>query len=82
LVYPNPFSDKLKFEFTSPTDANARIELFDITGRLITTVFNSPVKANNACKAEFVPEGVISSIYLYRLTLDDKVYNGKVIFKK
>jgi len=82
LVYPNPFSDKLKFEFTSPTDANARIELFDLTGRLVATVFNNPVKAENTYYAEFIPANVISSVYMYRMTLGDKVMFGKVIYKK
>jgi hypothetical protein len=43
-VYPNPFSDKLRFEFVSPESANARIDLYDMTGRIVKTVFEQPVE--------------------------------------
>jgi hypothetical protein len=82
LVYPNPFSDKLRFAFISTTDANARIDLFDMTGRLVKTVFNNEVKAGNSYQAEFRPDTRVSGMYLYRMTLGDQVFNGKVMYSQ
>jgi hypothetical protein len=40
-VYPNPFSEKLRFEFVSPESVNARIDLYDMTGRMVKTIFRT-----------------------------------------
>ncbi|HPE76291.1 MAG TPA: T9SS type A sorting domain-containing protein, partial [Draconibacterium sp.] len=81
-VYPNPFSEKLRFEFVSPESVNARIDLYDMTGRMVKTIFEAPVEAGVSYEAEFRPESIISGIYIYRVTLGEAIYNGKVVFKK
>ena len=81
-VYPNPFNERVLFEFISPEVVNARIDVFDMTGRTVRTVFEGPVESGVIYKAEFKPFTEISGIYLYRMTLGDAVYNGKVIYNK
>jgi hypothetical protein len=81
-VYPNPFNDRLRFEFISPESVNARIDLYDITGRMVKTIFEAPVNGGVINEAEFKPETIISGMYIYRVTLGESVYNGKVVFKK
>jgi hypothetical protein len=81
-VYPNPFSEKLRFEFISPESVNARIDLYDMTGRLVKTIFEQPIEGGINYEAEFKPETIISGMYIYRMTMGENVYNGKVVFKK
>jgi hypothetical protein len=81
-VYPNPFSEKLRFEFVSPESVDARIDLYDMTGRLVKTVFEAPVEAGVNYEADFRPETIISGMYIYRVTMGETIYNGKVVFKK
>jgi hypothetical protein len=81
-VYPNPFSERLRFEFVSPESVNARIDLFDMTGRLVKTIFEQPIEGGVNYEAEFRPETIISGMYIYRMTMGENVYNGKVVFKK
>ena len=81
-VYPNPFSDRLRFEFVSPEAVNARIDLYDMTGRLVKTILEQPVEAGVSYQAEFRPETIISGMYIYRVTMGEAIYNGKVTFKK
>ena len=81
-VYPNPFSDRLRFEFVSPESVNARIDLYDMTGRMIKTIFEQPIEGGVSYEAEFKPETIISGIYIYRMVMGEAVYNGKVVFKK
>jgi hypothetical protein len=81
-VYPNPFSEKLRFEFVSPESVSARIDLYDMTGRLVKTIFEQPIEGGVNYEAEFRPETIISGMYIYRMTMGDAVYNGKVVFKK
>jgi hypothetical protein len=81
-VYPNPFSDRLRFEFVSPESVNARIDLYDMTGRMVKTIFEQPIEGGVSYEADFKPETIISGMYIYRVTLGESVYNGKVVFKK
>jgi hypothetical protein len=81
-VYPNPFSEKLRFEFVSPESVSTRIDLYDMTGRLVETIFEQPIEGGVNYEAEFRPETIISGMYIYRMTMGDAVYNGKVVFKK
>jgi hypothetical protein len=81
-VYPNPFSEKLRFEFVSPESVNACIDLYDMTGRIVKTIFEQPIEGGVNYEAEFRPETIISGMYIYRMTMGETVYNGKVVFKK
>jgi hypothetical protein len=81
-VYPNPFSDRLRFEFVAPEAVNARIDIMDMTGRLVKTIFEQPVEGGVSYEAEFRPEAEVSAMYIYRMVMGDAVYNGKVTFKK
>jgi hypothetical protein len=82
LVYPNPFSDKLRFEFISPSDTHAFINLYDITGRMVQTVFDNEVKAGTEYNAEFAPFTKVSGMYIYRMTIGEEVFNGKVMYNQ
>ena len=82
LVYPNPFSDKLRFEFKAPSDTHARINLYDVTGRIVQTVFDNEVKAGQDYNADFTPSTQTPGMYFYRMTLGNEVFNGKVQYMK
>ncbi len=68
-VYPNPFSDKLRFTFVAPESVNARIDIYDLTGRIVNTVFEQPVERGVRYEAEFRPEADIDGMYIYRITM-------------
>lgn len=81
-VYPNPFTDRLRFEFVSPETVNARIDLYDMTGRMVKTIFEQPIEGGVNYETEFKPETIISGMYFYKITMGKAKFNGKVIFKK
>ena len=81
-VYPNPFSERLRFEFVPAEDSHARIDVYDMTGRLVKTVFNQQVKTGIQYEAEFIPASHISGKYIYRIITGNSVQNGKVTYRK
>ena len=81
-VYPNPFTDRLYFEFISPEPVHAKIDLYDVNGRKVQTIFDNFVEERTTYKAEFKPKKVISAMYFYRMRLGEAVFNGKVIYMK
>jgi hypothetical protein len=81
-VYPNPFSKYLRFEFVSPEAVDARIDIFDVTGRMVKTIFEQPIEGGVSYEAEFKPETEVSDMYIYRMVMGDAFYNGTVTYKK
>jgi hypothetical protein len=79
-VFPNPFSEKFSIEFTTPESVHACVDIYDMNGRLVTTILNRDVESGVVYTAELIPENLTSSFYTYRLTLGNQVYTGKVIY--
>jgi hypothetical protein len=80
-VYPNPFETSVTFEFISEQDADARLEIFNMLGQKVSTLMDQPVRERVLNRVEYQPEGIISEFLIYKLTLDNRVYNGKLIYK-
>ena len=69
--YPNPFNPTTTIQFALPEDASVTLEVFDATGRLVSTLINGQLSAG---RYESVWNGrsdagstVASGVYLYRL---------------
>lgn len=70
--YPNPFNPTTNIEFSLNVPANVTLQVFDITGRLVSTLVNNENMAAgtytatwNATNASGIP--VSSGVYVYRL---------------
>ena len=67
MVYPNPTIDLVNIEFIDSNSGDFTIELFDTTGRLVST-------HNNEISIDV--STLNSGIYIYRLTKGTKAYSG------
>jgi len=81
-AYPNPFKDRLFFEFSREVDGKATLILFDGIGREISVLFDQQIYAKENYRVEYVPKGLSTDMLFYRMTFGNEVINGKVIFKK
>ncbi len=81
-VYPNPFSQKLNFEFVSARNANAILEIYNLNGQLIAKLLDQPVQGGVLNRIEYTPNEIISGMYIYKLNLDGNISVGKVIYRK
>ena len=64
--YPNPFNPTTKIDYNLPTDANVSLKIYDVTGRLISTLVNEKKLAGYYTK-EFDAVNIASGVYFYRL---------------
>ena len=80
-AYPNPFNEKLNIEFGSTIDTHAKLEIFNIAGAKLEILFNSEIKANELYNVEYIPHLVSSQVVIYRLTMDGKTQQGKLIYQ-
>ena len=84
--YPNPFNPTTNIGFTLPVSGKARIDIFNILGKLVATPFDgiAQVGANEVAwdGRNFAGETVATGIYFYRLTADNYVETKKMTLMK
>jgi hypothetical protein len=70
---PNPFSDKVVFTVDNYAEKGVAVQIFDVTGKLLTTKFIN--------KNSFTLDGenLMPGMYYYRVSAGDEVFNGKII---
>ncbi len=79
--YPNPFNPTTIIEFALPESGFVRLDVFDITGRHISTLINGQVQAGSHTKT-FDASRLSSGVYLYRLQTAQTVLTRKMILIK
>jgi large repetitive protein len=81
-VYPNPFKERLTFEFTSETNAHATLEVYNMLGETISVLMNRTVEGGIINRVEYQPVDLAPGVIFYRLILDGKTHIGKAIYYK
>jgi hypothetical protein len=81
-VYPNPFSDKVMFEFVSGADAYAVFEINNLLGQKVATLLDKKVSKGVMNCLEYTPGEKVSGVYFYRLIIDGNVQTGKLVYKR
>jgi hypothetical protein len=79
--YPNPFNPATKINFSLPKSGNVKLSVFDITGKVISTIVNSELSAGSY-SADFDAAGLSSGIYFYRLETGNFVSTKKMTLVK
>jgi hypothetical protein len=64
--YPNPFNPSTKISFSIPFKSTVQLEIFDITGRKVTTLLNNELSAGRH-SIDFNAADLTSGIYFYKL---------------
>ncbi len=64
--YPNPFNPTTTIDFSLPFTADATIKVYDMTGRVVSTI-NMPGTTAGTHSVQFDAANLSSGVYLYRL---------------
>ena len=81
-VFPNPFTDKVTFEFVSAIDAYGKLDIYSITGQHVARVMDRQVLAGELNRINYDPGHNITGVYLYRLDLSGDIQIGRIIYKE
>jgi hypothetical protein len=79
---PNPFKDQLNFEFSVSSDTEVLLEIFNVTGSKLATVFEGKVEAGHVLQKSFSPAGLSTGIYIYHLRTNEIVVTEKVMLTR
>ena len=82
-VFPNPTNSITNITFQlSNNEAYTIVEIFNLQGRKITTLFDGNAEPDNLYKLEYNTEGMEKGIYIYKITSGGNIINGKIMLIK
>jgi hypothetical protein len=78
-VYPNPFTDKLNFEWTATANDFVRIEILDKFGNRMTTLYEGSVSKGQYYAFDWTASGLREHVYYYKFTSSTDSAYGKLL---
>ena len=79
--YPNPFNPVTKIRFSIPKQSFTKVIIYDITGKEISTLFESNLSAGTY-ETDFNASDLSSGIYFYKLITEDFTESKKMVLIK
>jgi hypothetical protein len=79
--YPNPFNPATRIVFSLPKETQARLEIFDMLGRNVATLFNETKHAGQY-SVDYDGSKLSSGIYIYRLSTPGMTMSKKMTLLK
>lgn len=81
--YPNPFNPETQISFGLPKSGTVKIDIFDVSGRQVSTLLNQKLGAGNHTVAfEANDYKLASGVYIYRLVTDNFSTSRKMLLLK
>lgn len=77
-VYPNPFIDKINFSITMPFKGKVDIEIFTLSGQLISQYLNNIVEKNQPTLFTIPLNMVEKQNFVYRCTINEHTFFGQL----
>jgi rhamnogalacturonan endolyase len=79
--YPNPFNPTTNINFSLPVSGDVKLEVYDINGRLISTIVNERLTAGSYTHT-FDASYLASGVYIYRLRTSEFTIVKKMLLIK
>lgn len=79
--YPNPFNPVTKIKFDIPKHSNAKIIIYDLLGKLITTLVNEQLQPGSY-SVDWDGSGFASGVYFYSLVTDQYTETKRMVLLK
>ena len=79
LIYPNPFTTKANIQFTASESGRAVVELYNIAGTKIRTLFSANVVQGVVYNASFGDALLPGGVYVYTISNGKQRHTGRII---
>ena len=77
-AFPNPFSDRIKFVITSSITGKGSLDVYNILGQKVKTVYQGLIVAGSQTFQLNIPRQKLSNL-IYVLRIGDKKISGKLL---
>lgn len=79
-AYPNPFSSSSTIEFSLSNDDDVKLEVYDLKGAQIATLYTGKAQRNEPVLVEFNVGNLLPGIYICMLRTSTSIYYHRLIF--
>ena len=83
---PNPFNPSTEIRFALDTDAEVRVDIYDVQGRLVRTLASAALTAGDHAVRwdgrDQTARNVSSGVYLYRVRANQTILTGRMVLAK
>jgi hypothetical protein len=79
IIYPNPFTTKANIQFIASESGRAIIELYNIAGTRIRTLFSANVVQGEVYNASFGDALLPGGVYVYTIRNGKQKHTGRII---
>jgi hypothetical protein len=80
--YPNPTEGQATIEFTVAQNERAVVEIFDMNGRSVETLFNQDVQAGNTYRLDFEGASLPNGIYVVKFVTESETVIEKIMIAR
>jgi|GEM_PF-4286790 len=77
-AYPNPFNDRIKFVIKSPNAGNGSLEIYNVMGQKVKTVYQGHINTGDQSFEITIPKKQQQTL-IYMLRVDGKKVTGKLL---
>jgi hypothetical protein len=77
-AFPNPFENQTTLRFELASDEDVQVQVYDMRGKLIATLYDDKVKSGQMVETTFKPDDVTDGLYMAKLITK----SGMVMTKK
>jgi hypothetical protein len=79
LAYPNPFNDVIKFTIESNVSGQAQLEIVNMLGQKVATVYNGHIQANKSQVVEYKVPPAAQQNLIFMLKIGGQHITGKLL---
>ncbi|GGK85703.1 hypothetical protein GCM10011405_36930 [Rufibacter glacialis] len=79
ISHPNPFSDKVTFQFPLKKDEEYALKIYHVNGTLVKNLTSGKAKANSLTEVDWTDEKIPAGVYLARLISANRIQTIRVI---
>lgn len=79
---PNPTADMSFVTFSNPRDERATLEVYDMSGRMLSRLFDQTTNADQEYRLQFNGSALPNGVYMYRLTTPSEVIIEKFMIAR
>ena len=80
-AYPNPFTNATVIKFNLPDAENITLEVYNITGTKVASLYDNMVERNKEYTVEFNASKLPAALYICKLTTGTgDIYHKRLIF--
>jgi hypothetical protein len=79
LAYPNPYFDRVSFKITSSVSGQGSLEVYNLLGQKVNTVFQGHVIAGMTKTIEYAVPAAHRTPMIYIFRVGDKMQTGKLL---